>query len=283
MKIIESLEELKQYSQQLKDQGKTLASIDSYGDFHDGHASLIEVAKARADNTIVTIDHMPEYQEYSAKKYADFLDKYKSTTFLTDQEFCQSRGVNAISHIPDGTWNQEETFDFVPPFLKEIINSSSRCHANTIREWTHLMKEMQPTFDVAGEKDFHQLRVFKGIISALNLPIEVVGVPLVRDSDGLPFSSRNSQLTKAERRKALSMPETLKEISEWSSYPSVKEIKKYFISAIKNAGGQTWYADVCDATTGEPVSVVDKEVALVVATNFGNLVYLSDNILISPK
>ena len=106
---------------------------------------------------------------------------------------------------------------------------------------------------------------------------------MVRDSDGLPFSSRNSQLTKAERGKALSMPETLKEISEWSSYPSVKEIKKYFISAIKNAGGQTWYADVCDATTGEPVSVVDKEVVLVVATNFGNLVCLSDNILISPK
>lgn len=283
MKIIESLEELKQYSQQLKDQGKTLASIDSYGDFHDGHAALIEVAKARADNTIVTIDHMPEYQEYSAKKYADFLDKYKATTFLTDQEFCQSRGVDAVSHIPDETWNRQETFDFVPPFLKEIINSSIRCHANTIREWTHLMKEMQPTFDVAGKKDFHQLIVFKGIISALNLPIEVVGTPLVRDSDGLAFSSRNSQLTKAERGKALSMPETLKEISEWSSYPSVKEIKKYFISAIKNAGGQTWYADVCDATTGEPVSVVDKEVVFAVATNFGSGVYLSDNILISPK
>jgi pantothenate synthetase len=78
------------------------------------------------------------------------------------------------------------------------------------------------------------------------------------------------------------MPETLKEISKWSSYPSVKEIKKYFISAIKNAGGQTWYADVCDATTAEPVSVVDKEVALAVGTHFGG-VFLSDNIRISPK
>jgi pantoate--beta-alanine ligase len=275
MKIIESLEALKQYSQQLKDQGKTLASIESYGDFHDGHASLIEVAKARADNTIVNID---QWLSSGLKKD----DKYKATTFLTDLEFCQSRGVDAVAHIPDGIWNQQETFDFAPPFLKEIINSARRCTYQPTQEWTHTMKELRPTFDVAGEKDFYQTRVFRAIISALNLPIEVVGVPSVRDSDGLPFSSSNSQLTKAERGKALSMPETLKEISKWSSYPSVKEIKKYFISAIKNAGGQTWYADVCDATTAEPVSVVDKEVALAVGTHFGG-VFLSDNIRISPK
>jgi len=275
MKIIESLEELKQYSQQLKDQGRTLASIESYGDFHEGHGSLMEAATSISDNTIVNID---QWISYGLKKDAE----YKKTTFLTDLEFCRSRGVDAVAHIPDGIWNQQETFDFVPPFLKEIINSARRITYQPTQEWTHTMKELRPTFDIAGEKDFYQTRVFRAIVSGLNLPIEVVGVPSHRDSDGLAFSSSNSQLTKAERRKALSMPETLKEISEWSSYPSVKEIKKYFISAIKNAGGQTWFADVCDATTGEPLSVVDKEVALVVATNFGGA-FLSDNILISPK
>jgi pantoate--beta-alanine ligase len=280
MQIIESLEELKQYSQGLKDQGKTLASIDSYGDFHQGHSALIEVAKARADNTIVTIDHMPEYQEYSTEKYADFLDKYKATTFLTDQEFCQSKGVDAISHMPDGTWNQEETFDFAPLYLRNIINSPNRCHAKTIQEWTHLMKEMQPTFDVAGEKDFYQIRVFQGIISALNLPIEVVGVPLVRDSDGLPFSSRNLELTKGERTRASTVYKTLKEVSEWDSYPSVEIIKNYVASRVSNARGKLHFADVCDTETGSTLSEVGQKTSLVVAANFGKT-FLSDNVVLT--
>ena len=280
MQIIESLEELKQYSQGLKDQGKTLASIDSYGDFHQGHAALIEVAKARADNTIVTIDHMPEYQEYSTEKYADFLDKYKATTFLTDQEFCQSRGVDAISHMPDGTWNQEETFDFAPLYLRNIINSPNRCHAKTIQEWTHLMKEMQPTFDVAGEKDFYQIRVFQGIISALNLPIEVVGVPLVRDSDGLPFSSRNSELTKGERTRASYVYKTLKEVSEWDSYPSVEIIQNYVASRVSNARGKLHFVDVCDTDTGEPLSEVGGKTSLAVVVRFGKT-FLSDNVVLT--
>ena len=280
MRVIESLEELKQYSQQLKDQGKTLASIDSYGDFHDGHAALIGVAKARADNTIVTIDHMPEYQEYSAEKYVKFLDKYKATTFLTDQEFCQSRGVDVISHIPDETWNQGESFDFVSPSLKKIINNSHRCHTKTIQEWTHLMKEMQPTFDVAGEKDFYQLRAFRGIVSALNLPIEVVGVPLVRDLDGLAFSSRNALLTKVQRERACSIYNSLQEVSQLTSYPPVKEIRRKIFNDVKNAHGSVAYIDVVCAETMEDLDVIDRAAAVVVVATFGDI-SVSDNILIN--
>tara|TARA_R110000744_G_scaffold330331_1_gene435835 strand:+ start:1213 stop:2097 length:885 start_codon:yes stop_codon:yes gene_type:complete len=291
MKIIESLEELKECSKQLKDEGKTLASIDTYGDFHEAHGSLINVANDLADNTIITIDHMPQYQDFSKEKYEEFLNKYKETTFLSDIKFCEDRGVNFISHIPDTTWDMNESFDFVSPFIRKIINSSLRCHKKTIQEWTHLMKELQPTFDVAGEKDFYQKIVFENIIKDLNLPINSVGVPLIRESDGLPYSSRNAELTDEERQRSLLIYKTLKEISEWSSYPSVEEIKKYFIKGcglvssarrayVKKDTSYVWFIDVCDAKTGEPLKIIDKEAAIVVAVNFGKGVYISDNIII---
>ena len=285
MQIVESLEDVKASSQAFKDQGKTIASIATFGDLHDGHISLIELAKSSAD-IVVMSKYYDTHRENSGRRQS-IITKYMETCFTKDIEFCELHGVDLF-------WNYVDNPDEIL-FFKEGVSANitslmlfftRRCASpidSYARVWPQRLMAEKADFLILGEKDFHLNMLMGYSIKDLNLPIKLVTTPIVRDSDGLPFSSRNSQLTKAERGKALSMPETLKDISEWSSYPSVKEIKKYFISAIKNAGGQTWYADVCDATTGEPVSVVDKEVVFAVATNFGNFVYLSDNILISPK
>lgn len=286
MKIIESIEEMKASSQVFKDQSKTIASIATFGDFHAGHISLIELAKANAD-IVVMSKYYDTHQKYSGSRQS-IITEYMETYFTKDIKFCELHGVDLFWNYVD---NPDEVLSFKEGVCANITSlmlfftRRGRC-AGPIdiyaRVWPQRLMAEKADFLILGKKDFHQNMVMGYSIKDLNLPIKLVTTPIVRDSDGLPFSSRNSQLTKAERGKALSMPKTLKEISEWSSYPSVKEIKKYFISAIKNAGGQTWYADVCDATTAEPVSVVDKEVALAVGTHFGG-VFLSDNIRISPK
>jgi len=288
MQIIESLEDMKSSSQVFKDQGKTIASIATFGYFHAGHISLIELAKANAD-IVVMSKHYDTHHIKSSDKRQSIITEYMETSFTKDIKFCELHGVDLFWNYVD---NPDEVLSFKEGVCANItslmlfLTSKNRCAGpidTYARVWPQRLIAEKADVLVLGEKDFHQNMVMGYSIKDLNLPIKLVTTPIVRDFDGLPFSSRNSKLTKAERAKALSMSKILKEISEWSSYPSVKEIKDYFISAIKNAGGQTWYADVCDAKTGEPLSVVDREAVVVVATKFGNGVYLSDNILISPR
>jgi len=302
MQIIESLEDMKSSSQGFKDQGKTIASIATFGYFHRAHIDVIELAKANADIVVVSKYYeklrggdratyrgrpRPRYIE-SATKRQSLITEYMETVFTKDIEFCNLHGVDLF-------WNYTVNPDDVLSF-KEAVRANITSVIMSLTSgfrfppleggshvWIQRLIAEKADVMVLGEKDFHMNMVMGYNIKDLNLPIKVVTTPTVRDFDGLAFSSCNSELTKAGRAKALSMPKTLKEISEWSSYPSVKEIKRYFISAIKNAGGQTWYVDVLDAKTGETLSVVDREAIVAVATKFGNVVLLSDNILISPK
>jgi pantoate--beta-alanine ligase len=280
MKIIESLEELKTYSTSLKNNGETLASIDTYGDFHDGHGSLITKANEVADKTLVTIDHMPHYERYSSEKYSKFLDHYKKTTYVSDLKFCELRGVDAVSHIPDTTWDLNEDFSFVTDTIKTII--PARCHKKTIQEWTHLMKELQPTFDMCGEKDFYQKKVFEKIIEGLGLSIQVIGVPLVRESDGLAASSRNKELSDGERKRATVVYTVLKEISELDSYPTVTKIKEYIKNNVIRSRGSIQYIDVCSENTLQPLDTISEKAVIAVSAVFGN-VGIIDNIVINSK
>ena len=282
MKIIESIEEMREYSQELKKNGLTIGHVSTDSFLHEGHMFLVKSAKENADVVVLDICHAVDYITCSPKEYKKRLGAYKETTLENDKKLCALNNVN-VFFAP----SMEQLYLDIPDlYFNEIKAKHPTFHPGAllcISAFHSMLKIVMPDVLLLGEKDFYQNIALKSLVEEFGLPMKLRVVPTVRDSDGSAFSSRNSQLTKAERGKALSMPETLKEISEWSSYPSVKEIKKYFISAIKNAGGQTWYADVCDATTGEPVSVVDKEVVFAVATNFGSGVYLSDNILISPK
>jgi pantoate--beta-alanine ligase len=314
MQIIESLEDMKSSSQGFKDQGKTIASIATFGYFHAGHIPLIELAKANADIVVISKYYeklrggdrvtyrgrpRPRYIE-SAKNRQSLITEYMETAFTKDIEFCNLHGVDLFWNY---TVNPDDVLSFkeaVCPNITSVIMSltsgfrfppmegsswDSASRRTPAHVWIQRLIVEKADVLVLGENFFHMNMVMGYSIKDLNLPIKVMTTPTVRDFDGLVEAADNSGLTKAERAKALSMPKTLKEISEWSSYPSVEEIKRYFISAIKNAGGQTWYVDVLDAKTGEILSVVDREAAVIVAvaTKFGNVVYLSDNILISPK
>tara|TARA_R110002153_G_scaffold39277_2_gene113266 strand:- start:4259 stop:5107 length:849 start_codon:yes stop_codon:yes gene_type:complete len=282
MKIIYTIEEMRKCSQELRDQGKTIANMDTSGYLHEGHISLIKIAKNNADIVILSIDHIYDYDVEKPEKFPEFLKKYRQDTFQLDVECCKLHGVDILWYFEDsGSWNLKDD----PPLnqtLKDIMSSRCSTAENMLKMWPQQLLIEEPDITMAGQKDFYNGLIIRHIINELNLPIKVISGPIIRDSDGIALNSRNRLLTSGQRRRATSIYNTLKEISEWNSYSSVKEIKDHFYNAIKNARGYLDYIDVCDVKTGEKLDIVDREAAIVVGVSFGEI-GLGDNIIIQPK
>ena len=146
-----------------------------------------------------------------------------------------------------------------------------------IKIWNSIL----PDIVVEGQKDIHQNLLMKFFLNYFHYPIKVIIAPTIRDADGMALSSRNRFLTPSERQEATSIYQTLHEISRWSTYPSVTEIKEHITNRINQTNGYLYYIDICCSKTLEELDVIDKETVIVVSTKFGE-VDVWDNIIIEP-
>ena len=297
MKFIESIQEMQEYSRQLKREGKIIASIETAGYLHEGHMSLIKIAKENADVVILSIAHLMQYITYF-KDYEDYLKEYKQNDFISDIEFCQLHGVDIVVHIPDSSWNYQTSVDIPFPYLKRIIKDRGEL-ALRIEEglgiWAEQFNVIRPDVTILGQKDIYQNFVVKSIIDKLNFPIKVIMAPIIRDSDGLACSSRNKFLTRSERERAISIYKTLHEVSTWSNYAidigSAKYIKEYITSRVQSK----WCSvDICCAETFEELDSIDRDAIIILAAgpfgrkgiplhelvNGGAKGFLTDNIFV---
>ena len=292
MKIIESIEEVQEYCKELKKQGKTAAIIDTFGDLHMGHTSVINTAKSNADAVILSVwhslrqhspvDHLNKPE--NPKENLENLLKYKQEKFNSDVELCELNKVDLF-------WNFIDEWDFLSepdivtpvltPSLKQFLEKHYRSSNCNIQVWIQILKTVKPDIIVLGEKDFYQKTILSFAINALNIPVEVVISPTVRDSDGIAYSSRNKFLSSGERRRAAYVYKTLKEISEWSSYPTIEEIKKHFKDVMENVRARQVFIDIYENMTLKPMITVDKEATIVVAAQIGE-VCIWDSIVITP-
>ena len=107
-------------------------------------------------------------------------------------------------------------------------------------------------------------------------------IPTIRDSDGLAFSSRNQLLTFSERCNATSIYQTLHEISRWSVYPPVAEIKEHITKRITQANGEIDYIQICCFNTLKNLDVLDRKALVIVNAIWGGQTEVGDNIIIDP-
>ena len=277
MKIIESVEEMREYSQQLKREGKTIASVETAGDLHEGHMSLVKIAKENADVVILSIGHVIDYVRYS-EEYEERLKKYRQTNFILDIELCQSHGVDILFHPPDSSWNYEAPLDIPFPTVERLIKHRDPPPVllETLIPWPQILDVERPDVTILGQKDIYQNLVMKSIIGNLNFPIKVIMAPIIRDSDGLACSSRNVYLTPSERQNALSIYQALQEVSSWSKTESINYIKTYIVHRVKS---EHCYVDICCAETLEELNTLDRDAVIVITAKFGDYAY-TDNIFI---
>lgn len=188
--------------------GGTVGVVMTMGALHAGHRALVEAARARADHVIVTIFVNP--LQFGPSE--DF-DRYPRT-IDADLAVCASAGVDVVfvpdrgEMYPDG----EPQVRVEPGPRGLLLEGASRpgFFHGVLTVVLKLLNLARPDLAFFGEKDYQQLTLVRRLVRDVNLPVEIVGVPTVREPDGLARSSRNRYLSPADRHAALALSRALR-------------------------------------------------------------------------
>ena len=286
MKIIESINEMREYSRQVKQIGKTIGLIDTEGDLHDGHMSLVKIAKENVDVAVLSICHTLDYFNFSTVEYEKYIKIYEQEFLEKDIELCKLNNVDVLFLPPmDDIYLDVPPLNVSIPTIDQLV-IDRHDHPPTNMKFISGAKELYniilPDVSVLGQKDAHQVFVLKSVIKQLDLPIKVITAPIIREPDGLAGSSRNRFLSPSQRQEATSIYQTLHEISRWSTYPSIVDIKKHITNRINQANGNIVHIDICCAETLKELDSINKKFIIIVNAKFGTVDYLIDNIIIEP-
>lgn len=210
MQLFKSLQELRAWRDQ---QHARIALVPTMGNLHEGHLKLVDLAKQHADLVIVSIFVNP--LQFGAN---EDLDNYPRTLEADCQALAErgAHGVFApqVSDVyPRGLAVQ--TFIEVPQISEILCGASRPGHFRGVATIVaKLFNMVQPQVAVFGEKDFQQLQVIRLMTQDLSLPVDVIGMPTERATDGLALSSRNGYLSTSERQQAPLIYQTLRALAE---------------------------------------------------------------------
>ena len=181
--------------------------VPTMGALHAGHLANIAEARRRADHTVVSIFVNPLQFDQPAD-----LARYPRT-LAADLAICEQAGVDLVwAPEVDTVYRagQPEVRVTAGPLAEQLEGPNRPGHFDgVLTVVTKLFTTISPELACFGEKDYQQLTLIRRLVLDLDLPVEVVGVPIVRDPDGLALSSRNVFLSGAERARALSLSRAL--------------------------------------------------------------------------
>ena len=197
---------MRERAEDLRRDGRRIAVVPTMGALHEGHLALLRAARARADLVILTIFVNPTQfgpNEDLAKYPRDEAgDLAKARACGIDLAFCPE----AAAMYPAGA----QTFVEVRDLQQPLCGRSRPGHfAGVATIVTKLFHVTRPHLAVFGEKDYQQLAIIRRMVRDLDFGIEILGVPIVREADGLALSSRNAYLSPEDRRAALCLSKGL--------------------------------------------------------------------------
>ena len=282
MRIFKLAAELQNYALEQKRAGRTIGLVPTMGFLHAGHASLIDIARKKADIVIVSIFVNPT--QFGPN---EDLDKYPRD-FEHDKALCIEHGADAVFAPEPGAMYAPDASTWV----EETVLSKPLCGARRpihFRGVTTVVAKLfnlaQPDCAVFGRKDAQQLFVIKRMVRDLNFPIEIIAAPLVRGEDGLALSSRNRYLTEDEHRRALVLSRALRAAVpalKRAGYTAAADIVAAMKQEIAAEGGQVDYVEALDADTLAAPTEATGAILLAVAVYFGTT-RLIDNELVQVK
>ncbi|MCW7458909.1 pantoate--beta-alanine ligase [Leptospira bandrabouensis] len=277
MIVVSKIDELKNQIYDWKKQGKTIGFCPTMGSLHQGHMDLVQTSKSQTDKTIVSIFINPT--QFNDPK--DF-EKYPVNT-ENDLLLCEKNGADMV-FLPDVKTMYPETktpIQISIPKLQEHLCGRTRPghFEGVLQIVTKLFHLTEPSKAFFGLKDYQQFRVISAMVENLNFPLEVVGVPTRRETDGLAMSSRNVRLSPKERETASLIPRMFalakktilsgeKDIKLW------KEILRDFL--LTGSSLRIDYLEVVDPIDLQPKDKLEGQVLLAVAVFVGE-VRLIDN------
>jgi pantoate--beta-alanine ligase len=280
MRIITGIKEMQSFSDRVRREGNTIALVPTMGFLHPGHLSLMEEGRRRGDLLVISIFVNPT-QFGAGEDYEDY-----PRNMERDQQLAEGVGVDVIFAPAAAEMypSNYQTYVDVEKVTKNLCGISRPTHFRGVTTVVcKLFTIVKPHVAIFGEKDFQQLVAIRQMVSDLNLDIEIVGMPIYREDDGLAMSSRNKYLNSDERKAALSLSRSLRrglnlfQQGERRTEKIVEEVKN-IIEAEKLA--RIEYVKICDTKTLQDIDRIDHEAVLALAVKMGKA-RLIDNIVLN--
>ena len=257
---------------------ETIALVPTMGALHEGHLSLVELARTVSNKVVVSVFVNPKQfgQGEDLDQYPRDLD--------SDLDKLKKTGADLV-YAPDAKQIYPKGFStsIKVTGISEGLCGASRPHffGGVATVVTKLLLHCTPDIAIFGEKDYQQLLVIKRLATDLDLPVEIIGGPIVRESDGLALSSRNVYLSKSDRQTAPLLHKALLDTRELllKGTPMSKAAPQT-TDVLTKAGFQLDYFELRDAHTLAPMDRFSRKPArLLIASNLGRT-RLIDNIAI---
>jgi pantoate--beta-alanine ligase len=282
MKIISTIEEMQQTALDLKRQGKTIAFVPTMGYLHEGHASLLREGRTRGDILVLSIFVNP----------IQFGRNEDLGSYPQDRERdCRTAEACGVDIIFTPTSAGMYPLGFqtgvaVRELSQPLCGASRPGHFDGVATVvTKLFNIVQPDVALFGRKDYQQLAVIRRMVADLNLPVQVVGMPIVREADGLAMSSRNSYLSPTERQAALCLSRALARARARyaAGERSATTLKDEALAVIAQEPlAVIDYLEVRDGATLEPSQTVDNGTLVALAVKLGQT-RLIDNTIVGEE
>ena len=281
MEVTRDIPSTRKVLAEVRRSGRRIAFVPTMGALHVAHVSLMEAAKHDGGYVVVSIFVNPtqftpggDFERYARDEAADL-------------EVCRKAGVDLVFIPPtEAMYRPDATTTVHVARLTDTLCGPCRPgHFDGVSlVVAKLFNIVQPDVAYFGEKDFQQLAVIRRMVRDLDMPIEIVGCPTVREPDGLAVSSRNAYLSDAQRRQATALYRSLcaarTRIQAGARDPV--EVTDQMRRIIEEAGpANVDYISVVDPDSMQPVQRIDKPVVVALAVHVGPA-RLIDNLLVDP-
>ena len=277
MKLVHTIQELRAELDIQRQAGKKIGLVPTMGALHEGHASLVR--RAVAENEVVVVSDFVNPTQFNDKN--DLL-KYPRT-LEADCELLEKEGAAYVfAPSVEEMYPEPDTRQFSYAPLDTVMEGKYRPgHFNGVCQIvSKLFMMVEPDKAYFGEKDFQQLAIIREMVKQMNFPLEIVGCPIVRESDGVALSSRNARLAEEQRKQALGISQTLFKSQEYAASHTLEETQKFVEEGIAAAEGlELEYFEIVDGMTLQKVaSWEDTDYVVGCITVFCGEVRLIDNI-----
>lgn len=267
MKVIKKIDELKDVLKDFKKEGKSIGLVPTMGFLHKGHASLIK--KAVEENDIVVVSDFVNPIQFGPN---EDLEAYPRD-INADSKLCEDLGADFIFNPePSEMYHDKKAFVDIEGLSDNLCGARREGHFRGVcTVCTKLFNIVGPNRAYFGQKDAQQLSIIKKLVFDLNIPVEIVACPIVREDDGLAMSSRNTYLSTEERKAALCLSKSIFEGEKMAKEgASVKEVlakMEEIISSEKLA--KIDYISAVDLETIKDVDNFNKNTLVAIAVYIG--------------
>ncbi len=279
--LLHEIDEVRNTVKKWKKEGLSVGLVPTMGALHAGHKSLIDKSVAKCDKTVVSVFVNPI--QFCP---GEDLDKYPKT-LDADCKLCDEAGVDIVfAPSPKEMYGEGHILsnDFltyvIPPYfyVDKLCGKSRTGHFDGVCTVVNkLFNIVQPDFAFFGEKDAQQLIIIKKMVHDLNIPVEIIPCPLIREESGLALSSRNKYLSEADKEQALVLSKILFNIKDCykkgiTDVNALKETAYTYLNEHHNLE----YLDFRDENDLEEKTIADNNTRVFIAVKIGN-VRLIDN------